>query len=111
MHDAIAHPVDLVPSTVNPRVFCVPISNADGSPVGSNLADIGVTATADELNRLDGVGSEVTAANLTELTDGSVTALHLHEVNLGDLADVVLTNPQDGDTLVFDSGNWVNQAP
>lgn len=63
MGRAIAHPVDLVPSSIDPDVYCIPISNADGTPVGSNLADIGVTASADELNTLDGITSSTTELN------------------------------------------------
>lgn len=36
------------------------------------------TATVTELNRLHGIGLDVTAANLTELCDGSETELHSH---------------------------------
>jgi len=32
----------------------------------------------------------------------------LTEASIGDLGDVLLTNPQNGDTLIFQSGNFIN---
>lgn len=44
-----------------------------------NILD-GVTADKDELNKLDGASANVTAANLNTLTGGSNTTLHTHTV-------------------------------
>lgn len=48
------------------------------------LAGTQLTAEADEINQaLDGIGATVTAANLDEVTDGSTTSLHEHELAEG----------------------------
>ncbi len=52
-----------------------------GLGVGVSLADLGLTADAAELNKLDGAGAGVTAGNLTTLTTGEVSdadSLHTH---------------------------------
>ncbi len=49
--------------------------------VGARLGQIsGLTASAAELNKLDGANADVTAANLNTIFSGAVTALHKHNV-------------------------------
>ena len=47
------------------------------------LGSTAVGSTAAELNKLDGAGGNVTAANLDALTGGSATALHSHAGGVG----------------------------
>lgn len=53
-------------------------------------AGAAVTSTPAELNKLDGAGANVTAANLDELTGGGDTALHTHALAEG-ASDVTAT--------------------
>lgn len=58
-------------------------------------ADAGASrerGVAAEINRLDGAGTTVTAANLTELTDGSETELHSHAGGGGGAGGVIRSN-------------------
>lgn len=69
------------------------IEDVGGYYTAANLEDLlqelgprmqllaGLTATASELNKLDGAGSTVNAANLNALTDNTLTALHYHDRN------------------------------
>ncbi len=48
--------------------------------IGPRLALLsGLTASATELNALDGISGDVSAANLSALCDGSLTLLHQHD--------------------------------
>lgn len=79
-------------------------------PILSQLS--GLAADASELNRLDGISSNVTAANLNDLTDGTVSILHLHN-RFGYYDDVIgphLNPAQDSGPLDFTIQSWSGQT-
>lgn len=98
--NAIAHPVDLVQSTVVPGVYCIPLANADGTPIGANLAGEGVTATAAELNYLGGATPGASVASLALVAGAG------REIPTG-LVENVVTKNADYPLVAGDSGKVV----
>lgn len=48
--------------------------------------------------------------NLTRLNQKNPNRQGIVTHSIGDMSDVTTTSPADGETLVYDSGSWVNQA-
>lgn len=56
-----------------------------------------------------GVGFAVTSEGVKDAIDNAVGGLTIPE-ELDDLSDVTITSPSNGEILVFDGAEWVNQA-
>jgi len=72
------------------------------------IDDVQVTATAAEINKLDGAGANVTAVNLDELTGAGDTSLHTHALADG-ASDLAATQAEVDQALSGISAN-VTQA-
>jgi hypothetical protein len=96
-------------STITLGAASVPINSEGSFDFKSGtwaISGAAVTSSAGELNKLDGAGATVTAANLTSLTDGSnADTLHTHTVAIP--FPLTATNHQvvttTGRTLI---GHW-----
>ena len=56
-----------------------------------------------------GVGFAVTSEGVKDAIDNAIGGLTIPE-ELDDLSDVTITSPSNGEILVFDGAEWVNQA-
>ena len=91
LDDEIASLSELASVAVNEGASLIGVRDAGGYYVQSDVEQIlqeigprlalisGLTATASELNKLDGTNGSVTAVNLNSLVSGDTTILHQHD--------------------------------
>ncbi len=96
--------------------------NITGEPIG-DLSDVVLATPLDgELLRFNGTNwinntlaeAGISAATHThveaDITDLQAYLLNINSENIGDLSDVVLTTPADGELLRFNGTNWINNT-
>ncbi len=68
------------------------------------LTDDQAVSTTVQFNEGTGIGLAITDTNQITITNDATYAV-------GDLSNVTVSNPADGNTLVYSSGSWINSPP
>ena len=79
-------------------------SAVDSTLLGIDLTLTNIDGNIDTVNFVPGTGIALTASGNDQITIAS-------SVTLAQLTDTSITTPQDGQTLTYSSGSWLNSVP